>query len=78
MYKAKRNGLPVVVTIIPSDLDPDMEMGDMSLCPGIAEALNTEWMMDYLSQMAIVRTGQEVVYRSKDCIYLYQVKGSKP
>ena len=74
LYKAKRNGLPVVVQIIPSELDPNMDMVDMRLCPGLADTLDTELVVDYLGQMTILRTAQDtVVYRSKDCSYLYQV-----
>ena len=66
--------MPVVVQIIPSELDPNMDMAELRLCPGLADTLDTEMVVDYLGQMTILRTAQDsVVYRSKDCSYLYQV-----
>ena len=68
-FKAKRNGLPVVLSMtpLPKNISTKCQLDDMLLCPGYLESELENLNMFSMDQVFIEMVGPNIVYRSRQC-----------
>ena len=66
-YKAKRNGLPVILQIspVPDNIDIHADLRNYALCQGVLE--NDATKECKFEDIFIEAVGDDIVYRSRDC-----------
>ena len=76
-YKAKRNGLPVILQIspVPENIDIHADLREFSLCQGVLE--NEATKVCSFENIFIESVGGEIVYSSRDCQKLVKVDNER-